>query len=270
MDWSKTKTIFIVVFAILNVFLFSLYMNRTNGYEGLEVRGETSIEDRLKLDDITYGNLPDTKEAFRVSGELKPVSLTELRELAGQTPRITGEHTLISELEEPFGLEDSEGKLNFEQFLEEYVTNGKDYTMWEVDEEKRTATFFQQVDGRTIFYNEHSMLTVHWNTDREAIRYEQSMLYNLKEINEKRNLYSPIQTISLLVRSGNIQPGSDIKEVKLGYSPLIQLTQTQVLVPTWHIHVESEDGTSADHFVNAVDGKILDKLSEPDTEEEEQ
>ncbi|EMR05537.1 Two-component system yycFG regulatory protein [Bhargavaea cecembensis DSE10] len=267
MDWSKTKTIFIVVFAILNVFLFSLYMNRTN--EDLEVRGETSIEDRLKLDDITYGNLPDTKEAFRISGELMPVSSTGLRELEGQTPRITGEHTLISEIEEPFGLEDSEGKLDFEEFLEEYVTNGKDYTLWEVDEEKRTATFFQQFDGRTIFYNEHSMLTVHWNEEREAIRYEQSMLFNLKETNEKRNLYSPIQTISLLVRSGSVQPGSNVKEVKLGYSPLIQLTQTQVLVPTWHIHVESEDGAKTDHFVNAVDGKILDKLSEPDTEEEQ-
>ncbi|MFC7366338.1 MULTISPECIES: two-component system regulatory protein YycI [Bhargavaea] len=267
MDWSKTKTIFIVVFAILNVFLFSLYLNRS---ENLEVLGETSIEDRLRVDDITYGDLPETKEAFRVSGELMPVSTTELRELAGQTPRITGENTLISELEEPFGLEDSKGKLNFEDFLEKYVTNGKDYTLWEVDEENRVATFFQEYDGRTIFYNENSTLTVHWNAEREVTRYEQSMLYNLKDINEKKTLNTPLQAISLLSRSGSLQPGSDVREVKLGYSPLVQLTQTQVLVPTWHIHVELDDGTTADHFVNAVDNKIMDKLSEPDTEEEEQ
>ncbi|WP_213421911.1 two-component system regulatory protein YycI [Bhargavaea massiliensis] len=269
MDWSKTKTIFIVVFAILNVFLFSLYMNRTNEYENYEVLGETSIEERLSGDDITYGDLPETKEAFRVSGELKPVSLMELRDLSGQALKIVEGHTLISELEEPFGLENSKGKLEFEEFLEKYVTNGKNYTLWEVDEEERTATFFQTFDGNTIFYNENSTLTVHWNADRKAIRYEQTMLHNLKEINEQKSLYSPLQAISALSRSEAIKPGTNVTDVELGYSPLVELTQTQVFVPTWHIHVELIDGTNADHFINAVNGKILDKLSEPDTEEEE-
>ncbi|MCW1929037.1 two-component system regulatory protein YycI [Bhargavaea beijingensis] len=269
MDWSKTKTIFIVVFAILNVFLFSLYMNRTNEYENYGVLGEASIEERLSGDDITYGELPETKEAYRISGELKPVSLMEIRELSGQALKVTEGHTLISELEEPAGLENSKGKLEFGEFLEKYVTNGKDYTLWEVDEEKRTATFFQNFDGNTIFYNENSTLTVHWNTDRKAIRYEQTMLHNLKEINEKKTLYSPLQAISALSRSGVIKPGAHVKDVELGYSPLVELTQTQVFVPTWHIHVELDDGTSADHFVNAVNGKILDKLSEPDTQEQE-
>ncbi|KZE37553.1 hypothetical protein AV656_13430 [Bhargavaea cecembensis] len=270
MDWSKTKTMFIVVFAILNIFLFSLYMERTNFFENLQVYGETSIEDRLKGDDITYGKLPEIKEASYISGELKPVSPTELRELTGQTAKIEDEHTLISVLEEPFSLETSDGKLDFDDFLEGYVMDSQDYTLWEVDEEDRTATFFQKVNGSTIFYNEDSTLTVHWNADREAIRYEQNMLYKLREINEKKALNAPLQAIGALSRSADLKPGSDIKEVKLGYSPLLQLTQKQVLVPTWHIHVQLDDGTSTDHFVNAVDNKILDKLSEPVTEEEEQ
>jgi regulatory protein YycI of two-component signal transduction system YycFG len=269
-DWSKTKTIFIVVFAILNVFLFSLYMERTNGFEKLQVYGETSIEARLSGDDITYGNLPEIKEASYIAGELKPVSPTELRELSGQTAKIEDGHTLISVLEEPFSLETSDGKLDFDDFLEGYVMNSKDYKLWKVNEEDRTATFFQKVNGGTIFYNEDSTLTVHWNSDREAIRYEQNMLYELKEINEKKTLNTPLQAISALSRSRDLKPGSDVKEVELGYSQLLQLTQKQVLVPTWHIHVQLDDGTSADHFVNAVDNKILDKLSEPIIEEEEQ
>jgi regulatory protein YycI of two-component signal transduction system YycFG len=267
-DWNKTKTIFIVVFAILNVFLFSLYMNRTQGFENLQVLGETSIEDRLKEDDITYGKLPEIKVASHISGELMPISPTELRELSGQTPRINEEHNLISELEEPLSLQEGDGNLDFDEFLDEYVTNGDAYTLWEVDQEGRTATFFQEIDGRTIYYNDNSMLTVHWNEEREAVRYEQTMLQNLTEINEKKDLYTPLQAINALSRSGNLQPGSKVLDVELGYSPLLQLTQTQVFVPTWHIHVELEDGTFADHFVNAVDGKILDKLSEPVTEEQ--
>lgn len=269
MDWSKTKTIFIVVFAILNVFLFSLYMDRTQEFDNLKVYGETSIETRLSADDITYGNLPEIKEASYIAGELKPVTPTELRELSGQTAKIEDGHTLISVLDEPFSLENSDGKLDFDDFLEVFVMDSKDYTLWEVDEESRTATFFQKEKGRTIFYNEDSTLTVHWNADREAVRYEQNMLYKLRDINEKKILNPPLQAISALSRSGDLKPGSDVKDVQLGYSPLLQLTQKQILVPTWHIQVQLDDGTSADHFVNAVDNKILDKLSEPVIEEEQ-
>ncbi|MBO1914844.1 hypothetical protein J4G37_59715, partial [Microvirga sp. 3-52] len=58
MDWNKTKTILIVVFSILNVFLYSLYLDRHNDAQSLKVMGETSIEESLKLDDISYGELP--------------------------------------------------------------------------------------------------------------------------------------------------------------------------------------------------------------------
>jgi regulatory protein YycI of two-component signal transduction system YycFG len=269
-DWNKTKTIFIVVFAILNVFLFSLYMNRINGFDKLEVLGEDSIEDRLSGDDITYGELPEIKRASNVSGELKPVDPAELRELSGQTPRISDEHRLVSQLDEPFSLEDGDGKLSFKDFLEEYVPQGEDYTLWEVDQENRTATFFQEIDGNTIYYNENSTLTVQWNEDREATGYEQTMVHNLVEFDVEKDLYSPIQAINALYRSsGVLKPGSNITDVELGYSPIVQLTQTQVFAPTWHIHIELEDGTSADHFVNAVDGKVLDKLSEPAIKEEQ-
>ncbi|MBB4827135.1 regulatory protein YycI of two-component signal transduction system YycFG [Sporosarcina luteola] len=41
MDWSRTKTIFIVVFSILNVFLIALYTNQYQAGDNLQVAGIT-------------------------------------------------------------------------------------------------------------------------------------------------------------------------------------------------------------------------------------
>lgn len=46
--------------------------------------------------------------------------------------------------------------------------------------------------------------------------------------------------------------------MKLGYSTLVQLTQTQVFVPTWDIRVETEDDNQEEYFVDAVEGKVID------------
>lgn len=49
MDWNRTKSIFIFVFLILNIFLYTLYVNRYNEAKDIEVPGEKTIEARLKM-----------------------------------------------------------------------------------------------------------------------------------------------------------------------------------------------------------------------------
>ena len=56
MDWNKTKSIFIGVFLILNIFLYSQYLKSYNESKQLsEGLGEkTKIEAGLKEENITY------------------------------------------------------------------------------------------------------------------------------------------------------------------------------------------------------------------------
>ena len=71
LDWSKTKTIFIIVFSILNVFLYSLYLNRNADIDTVEVMGKTSMEDILKQEKISYKLPPFVdKEATFVSADV--------------------------------------------------------------------------------------------------------------------------------------------------------------------------------------------------------
>ena len=55
----------------------------------------------------------------------------------------------------------------------------------------------------------------------------------------------------------------------LGYSTLVQVTETQVFAPTWHVRVELKDGTIEDYFINAIEGKIIEFQLEPLDEENE-
>ena len=82
MDWNKTKTIFIIVFSILNVFLYSLYFNRLTDAQNVQVMGKTSTEDLLKMDNITYGELPPyVNDPSYLSAKLKIFTEEQIADL---------------------------------------------------------------------------------------------------------------------------------------------------------------------------------------------
>ena len=57
MDWSKIKTIFIITFLILDVYLLFQFMKIRDANK-YEVITEASFEEKLKADEIKYVDLP--------------------------------------------------------------------------------------------------------------------------------------------------------------------------------------------------------------------
>ena len=268
MDWNKTKTIFIVVFSILNIFLYSLYLDRYNDAQNLQVMGETSIEESLQLDDISYGELPVfADESYYVSAEISAFSEEQLKKLVDQKFTLVDEVHLISKLEVPYPLKNAKGEEQFTQFIAKHVLNGKEYFLWNRDEEKRQATFFQKVDAYPIFFNKNAMLIIYWDEDENIIGYEQSMFGDFINFNKKKDILLPIEAINALYSKDYLRKGSTVIDISLGYSTHIQLTKTQVFAPTWHVRVKLEDEEIEDYFINATDGKIIefkDELDVPD------
>ncbi|MFS0575811.1 two-component system regulatory protein YycI [Sporosarcina sp. 179-K 3D1 HS] len=268
MDWSKTKTIFIVVFSILNVFLYSLYLNRHMEMQNVQVMGKTSIEEALKLDNITYDPLPPYKnDASYISAKVVTFDEEEVEELEGQSAVILGDTVLQSVLDKPETVRNSKGDFIFTEFLNKYVLHGAEYELWEVDEEEGTALFFQKAFGEPIYYSPHAMLMVYLNSDGKVISYEQRMSEEFVSYNRKKDLLSPIEAIGSLSNRGYIKPDSKVKRVTLGYSTL--LTETLVFAPTWNVRVELKDGTIENHFINAIEGKVLEFQLDASDEEKE-
>ena len=270
MDWNKTKTIFIIVFLIVNVFLYWLYLTKLTDAQNVQVIGKTPIEESLKMDNITYDNLPPYKnDPFYVSAKPVIFANEQLEKLENQTVKLLHESLLQSTLVDPVSVMHEKGKYDFTEFLSKYVMNGERYELWEVNEEEQRALLFQKVDNNPIYYSRTAMLRVYWNEDGEVTNYEQSMLGEFDSFNQKNDLLSPIEAIENLYSRGYLKQGYKIKDMTLGYSSLVQVTETQVFAPTWHIRVELKDEVMEDYFINAIEGMIIEFQSEPFEEDNE-
>ena len=269
MDWNKTKTIFIIVFSILNVFLYSLYLNRNNEAQNIEPLGEASIQERLQADNINYDSLSKSpeKESY-VTGNVRIYSLEELQPRENQTIKIIDGTQLVSTFIEPVLIQNVKDALSFEEFTIANVENGSSYALWEIDEEERKAVLFQKTKDRFIFNNSKARVTLYWNEEQEMIRYEQTEFEELEEFGEGLvNLLAEEEVVKTLYQRNLLKSEATIKDISLGYSTLVHFTETQVFAPTWHVRVKLKDGLIEDYFVNAVEGKIIE--FEKDIEEDE-
>ncbi|ARK21738.1 two-component system regulatory protein YycI [Sporosarcina ureae] len=263
MDWNRTKTIFIIVFSILNVFLYWLYLDRQLDVGNMQVLSKTSVEDTLRLENITYEPIPFTKkEVSYLSAHVVTFSNDDLKKLTNQSFVLVEESRLLSHMKKSVKVIDDKGEYGFEEFLAKYVLKGEDYVLWDIDKEDQNAVFFQQVKNETIFYSPNAMLIMHWDKDGKVTHYEQRMLDEFSSFNQKKDLLSQDDAVSSLVTRSLLKPNSTVMQVKSGYSTLVQLTETQVFAPTWNVQVKLKDGTIEQHFVNAIEGKVIEFQSD--------
>lgn len=234
--------------------MLSLYVNRYNDAQNVVEPMDTPIEERLLSDNI---KVPKTEsyiqEASYVSGNVHLFSMEELDELTDQTLEVKDGFQLIGTFKEPLPIttEDS-----LEKLVKANVIRGDSYGLWKIDEEEQSATFFQKVNDRLVYHNKNAQVIVYWNDEKELIGYEQTVLDNLEDYDEVKKLVSPMLVIKVLYSSSLLKADSTVKDIRLGYSTLATLTETQVFAPTWYVPVELSDGMMEEYFVNAVEGRI--------------
>ncbi|MBT2570988.1 two-component system regulatory protein YycI [Planococcus sp. ISL-110] len=269
MDWNKTKSIFIIVFSILNVFLYSLYLDRYTESENLEELSESSVDEKLKADEITYSNLPeDVKGMPYIRGETKIFTAKEAPQENVQVNIQDGKQLQVA-YEEPVSLTgEAESADALDAFVEEIVHEGSSYELWEIDKEQNKAVYFQNFDGETLYFSKDGKVTVYWNNDGDIVRYKQTMFTDIIENQEPKELVSAITAIHTLYQKNLLERDLTINKTELGYSVHVQVSEDrQMFVPTWHIQAELSDGSREDYFVNAVkDGVIELNKQEEETE----
>lgn len=272
MDWSKSKSIFIFVFLILNVFLYTQYLGVYTQGQQVGILGEKTIETELKDDNITYIELPNTiKSVSYISGKVRQFNETDFPKNSLMDIDIEDQHLIKATFNTPIELREIQDQALVD-FVNYYVDEGDRYVLWEVNEENRYALFFQRINDRTLYYNVSGFVKIYWNEDEEVYKYEQTMLEKIEELEQEEVVFSPIQVIRALYLKNLLNSNSHVTSMNLGYSTLVQLKQSKVFVfaPTWEVRVRTEDGENEEHFVNAVEGKVIDiQLSSMEKEEEE-
>ncbi|MFJ5718083.1 two-component system regulatory protein YycI [Neobacillus sp. NPDC093127] len=253
MDWSKIKTIFIITFLILDVYLLFQFMKIRDANK-YEVANEASFEEKLKADEIQYNDLPKApiKDQY-LSAKPKIFNKGDLAKLKGQSATIMDQGSKLQvTLEKPLQLSSKFEPAELSGFLKDNVLNSEDYQFWEKDDKKNTITFFQQYDNFTFYQNINGMITFTYNSDNQIVSYQQTYLEEIEKLTAEEILL-PLKAIETLHQKGILKPKSKITKVELGYSTLIQLAASQVLAPTWRFVVNDKESL----FVNAFEGQII-------------
>ncbi|MFE8701999.1 two-component system regulatory protein YycI [Cytobacillus sp. FJAT-54145] len=260
MDWSKIKTIFILSFLVLDIYLMYEFtkIRHSSQYEFIK---ETSFEKRLSADEIQYVELPkNTIRDSYLSAKPKVFTVEEIEELKdtkfeGQSINIV-EHTMLqSVLEDPISISEKFEPAELNNFLKNQVLSGDQYRYWSKNDTDQTITYYQQLDNKLFYKNMSGELTFYLNKDNEIISYKQTLLVEIEELSEEEKILQPIKALETLYENGLLEYGSTITKVELGYYTLVHLSysSSQVLTPAWRFVVDDKENL----FVNAFEGQII-------------
>ncbi|KFN01737.1 hypothetical protein D0U04_17685 [Bacillus clarus] len=267
MDWDRIKTIFIVTFFVLDLFLVFQFIQKQDS-DQLELMTETKVDQQLKDEKITIGNFPKEprKESF-IMAKNKSFKDEDIQSLKSQTAHLQNEYKIESKLKEPFLNTKALSKDKYNEFLKNYVLDGTKYEFGAVKNSK--IYFFQKYKDNPIFYNDQAMIVVNLNEKNELISYTQTMLTDLKEMGEsektkEQETITAQTALENLYLKNQIKPNTHIKEAQIGYATLAATaSDMQVLAPTWNLKTDQK----VDHFVNAIEGQVM-KLGETEENEE--
>lgn len=281
MEWNKTKTIFILAFLVLDIFLgFQYFEKRSTDHFAIIEKTDTLEE--MKADGIKYGNLSDeAKIGYRITAEKKQFTKKDVNELADQKAKSTFPKTdkddpvtlLEMTFTKPVALPKKDIKSAATNLVNQRLLDGKNYKLWSIDEETGKIVFFQTYKGKYIFQEglddseTIGKITLDLNDKNEVVSYQQSMVTSINEV-RKETLVPALETVKDLYTQNMLSQNTTVKKVELGYYTQYPGASTQVMVPVWRVELEGVSASSKkkaeEYLINAIDGSTLDHIEKDD------
>lgn len=259
MQWGQIKTLLIVSFLILDVYLFIQFMEKKEEADiGILEQHTTTIEEQLKDDQITYEQLPNEEyEETFISVKQKQFTedeLNEQRKTTKQTVTIIQNNLIVSKVEDTIIFNDSYLSDQITNAFNQLVYFSDEYTFWNWNKDENIIVFFQNKFDRPVYYNQNGLVLLFLNDENEVSFYIQTMLGDAEPLAEKRKLMRPMQAIETLYRANELHYDSHINSVNIGFHTRVPFeTDVQVFAPIWKVRVNDEK----DYFINAIEGFIF-------------
>lgn len=260
MQWGQIKTLLILSFLILDIYLFMQFLDKKDQADiGVLEQQSSTIEEQLKAEAITFQDLPEQEyeEAF-ISVQQQMFQTDELssfKRSEHQDTYLFNKYLLLSKLNDPIKIKEDIQKDKITEVFNSIVYYPEEYSFWNWNKEFNVLVFFQNKMDRPVYYNQNGLVLLFLNDDNEIIFYLQTMLGETEQIGEKRKLIKPIRAIETLYDDANeLKSGDDITNVNIGFHTRVPFeTGVQVFAPIWKVNVNSEK----DYFVNAIEGFIF-------------
>lgn len=253
MHWNQIKTLLILSFLALNVYLFFGFMEKKQEQDiGVLEQDESSIEEILRAESIKIKELPDTEyeETFITVAQRK-FSEQELAVWKNQTAFLFNDYFIASKIDKPILVPDTLDKGVMNLLLEEIVYAPNEYEFWNWNEELNVLVFFQNKQKRPVYYNQNGLILVFLDDDNRISYYLQAMLGEAETLSERKQLIKPIRAIEILYGANELHSNDEIESINIGFHTRVPFESgEQVFAPIWKVNVNNE----TNYFVNAIEG----------------
>lgn len=278
MNWSKTKTIFIICFLLLDIFLgYQLVLRQKSADNQVSNLTESSFSQYIKNKNIQINTpLPDGSQSVTfLSGRYldfgdagNKVLQQTLQQLAGpkktpvqkflvQTPSTVIKSTFMNKVAVP------QTQTDQQLFLKQYVYQGDKYRFWNYDKTQHEYKYIQTYNGHPVFSVINKTLnTLNVQTDltgKWVKGYTQTFI-DIKEEHQAKLGVQPMDAIQQLWDKNKI-PIIDrpiIEQMELGYINLSEngdQSQSLAYLPAWYIEVKTNQAIKH-FFVTGIYGRI--------------
>lgn len=248
MDWKLTKSLYILVFLLINIGLIMMYYNKQQ--EDIH-----KIEDRpniLEETNIDLSQLPEHEP--RKLNILSAVRATfiETEEIEAETAETTNEGYLLKNDFEAGENAPDMTRDDLENHKDEEVYRGSEYEYDDVMSDEGYMLFNQHYEDLPIFNNEAARL-LYRGDGQQAMEYEQGYLKNISE-NEYTSpvaVRDPEKVVANLYTDERISGEADIEDARLGYYIILNDGDQVLLRPKWRFSI-SDQGVDKTIYVDAI------------------
>ncbi|MFC4736247.1 two-component system regulatory protein YycI [Bacillus daqingensis] len=259
MDWSRTKTIFIVTFMLLNIFLgYQLAEKQRHG--DINEIEQMTLDSQIEEQRITI-EFEETEEELTgapITGVQRSFEddITFLEQtLERQQIDLIDSTTLYSELDSPYNFSPANLTASTEAFMQQYVFRGEEYQLAAYDEEEGLIGLYQTFEGSMIDQYERDSyhVVLELNDSGQIVSYTQRYL-TIVEQGAEEELLTPMQVVERLINDPQVGIGTDstISSATVGYYNLMEVDANfQIYAPVWRVIVDDEP-----FFVNALTGEV--------------
>lgn len=249
MDWSRTKTILIWAFLLLDLFLgYQVYVTRISTWNGQEITQSDKWELELYLNQQNISletEVPqDTPEMHYLKAEYLGINPFHMQELPGVEATLE-KMSLTATLTPPMRINGQIVPSDLLRQLGPLLMYADQYAADLYQSSQSRLLYWQTYENRPVFI---APLEVRLDKGN-ILGYRQTYLH-LREQQGVRQVISGYTALRSLVEKQIILPGGRIESVSLGYYGSHD-ADIQSLVPVWRV---IHDGKI--HFVNAFTGAL--------------
>lgn len=260
MQWKQIKTLFILCFLVLNVYLsLMLYEKETQSEYAMPETSDATLAEQLESENISISADLPNGDLNQSNLSLNQKSFTE-EELSffddtdNQEVEVINDNFILSRFENPIAIpEDADGNI-ISDMVKSNLLLADNYRFSGWNTEMNVLIFFQEKNDLPIYYNQNGIVLVYLNDANEMIFYTQTMLGDDESPVEEDSLIEPMMAIRALFNGNRLQNEDEITEVNIGYHTRYPLEKgEQVFSPTWTVTVNDKEN----FYVNALENRIV-------------